>query len=147
MAMNETYTSVFCDVTITKQTKDGETITTKSATLRSGDDLYVSQVMAFFSDLKIIGKLLHTAANKGYDIRLYFGRYKHENGFLLNERGAEFIGSGFDVAENGGMYLSDKNGNGEADFWLDRGMFANLADALRQFADDGYFWTETKRPC
>lgn len=147
MAMNETYTCVFCDLTITKQTKDGETITTKSATLRSGDDLYVSQVMAFFSDLKIIGKLLHTAVNKDYSIRLYFGRYKHENGFLLNERGAEFVGSGFDVAENGGMYLSDKNGNGEADFWLDRGMFANLADALRQFADDGYFWTETKRPC
>ena len=85
MAMNETYTCVFCDLTITKRTKGGETITTKSANLYSGNDLYISQVMTFFSNLKMIGKLLHTAVNKGYDIRLYFGRYKHENGFLMNE--------------------------------------------------------------
>lgn len=144
MAMNETYTCVYCDLTITKRTKDGETITTKSANLYSGNDLYVSQVMAFFANLKMIGKLLHTAVNKGYDIRLYFGRYKHENGFLMNERGAQFVGNGFEVAENGGMYLLDDRDR-DGDFWLDRGNFGNIAEALRQFADDGCYWSEGRR--
>lgn len=145
MAMNETYTCVFCDLTITKQTKDGETITTKSANLYSGNDLYLSQVMAFFANCKTIGKLLHTAVNKDYHIELYFGRYKRENGFLLNERGARFVGNGFEVAENGGMYLADEHKDANGDFWLDRGDFTNIAEALRRFADDPCYWSDGKR--
>ena len=143
--MNENYTSIFCDITITKQTKDGEVVTTKSATLRSGNDLYLSKVAAFFADCKTISRLLHTAVNKGYNIRVNFGRYKYENGFLCNERGACYVGNGFEVAENGGFYLTDDNGWKSADFWLDRS--DNIADALQRFADDVAFWSDEKRPC
>lgn len=143
--MENRYTSVFVDLEIKKTNGRGTTVTTQSATLSHLD--YLGSVIAFLDDLKKIGKLLRKAVKDDAHINIYFGRYTayEENGntYMCDERGARYEGSGIDICDNAGMYLRDENGNADADFWLDGN--ADLLEALRNFADNSYYWSDGKR--
>lgn len=109
--MEVNYTKIYCEFSHTRKTKTAEICTTLKADLRLAADTKMGAWVEFYTNLRKILSALRKAAKENSEISLVFGRYSYINDYICHERVASFSG------------------------------FADIADALREFADNSYYWS------